>query len=308
MTNESDILDLLWSFWTELGIPGVIHDHRRIAIDPEPLLLFTPYLASGDARLMEMVWTWCARHHGQIGTARLRRLHGQAPVAVREAFDRFSAVLQTGVRVRWPASSEPPGMELEPATLRPLELPLSRPSLVWLRARAILGAGSRADLLCAFLASSRPELRAVELEPVGYSRRVIDDVLGTWVDAGMLSATRLSGVSHYALVRPQSWLDALGALQVRWVDLQALLELLTARVDLGARADAPDIVRRIEAAKARDAVQDLAARKRLALPAVDGNPQAFDQMLAFLDRAWRDEDPARRPTTRTDDAPAGSPR
>jgi hypothetical protein len=65
------ILDLLWSAWTELGVPGVERTHQRFAIDPDPLIVFTPALAKDDPRLVEQAAAWCGRHGAVVSKTRL---------------------------------------------------------------------------------------------------------------------------------------------------------------------------------------------------------------------------------------------
>lgn len=292
MSPSTEPLDVLWSLWAELGVPGIVHEHGNVSIDPEPLLVYTPYLAHKDPRLMEMVWAWCAGHHAALGTARVRRLHGAVADSVAAAFEEFVGALKTVVDVRWPASG-PPALTLNANDLRPLGLPVHRPALAWFRARAAMGIGSRSDLLCVFLsAREHQELRAAELVRYGYSRRVIDDVLTSWADSGLLRAREVSGTSHYTLARPDSWRAALEAENLRWLDSLALLEFLACFVELRALQDEPDIVRRVGASKMRARIAPLASRKRLSLPVVDGRPDGFERMIDVLDVAWRGEDPS----------------
>lgn len=44
-TVTDAVSGLLWSAWTELGVRGVERRHERVAVDPEPLIVFTPALA-----------------------------------------------------------------------------------------------------------------------------------------------------------------------------------------------------------------------------------------------------------------------
>jgi hypothetical protein len=59
MTRASGVLrdkmiDLAWSLWTGLGVPGQIDNHGDCAVDPEPLILFTAGLRDADPRC---AWT-----------------------------------------------------------------------------------------------------------------------------------------------------------------------------------------------------------------------------------------------------------
>ena len=66
--------EILWSAWTELGVPGVERRHRRVVADPEPLIVFTPALAANDPRLIEQAAAWCERHGDVVSkTLKVRR-------------------------------------------------------------------------------------------------------------------------------------------------------------------------------------------------------------------------------------------
>jgi len=288
MPEHTDPLDMLWSLWAELGVPGVLRAHEDVAVDPEPLVLYTPFLAARDARLREMATSWCVRHHGLLGSVRMKGLHRSAPEPVAAAFAEFAATLDTVTSTRWPAADQAPAA-LQAEALRPMGVPLERRSLVWLRARAAMGPGARADLLCAMLAEP-DERRAADLDPVGYSRRAVDDVLSTWTSSGMVETIRVSGVRSYSLRRRNAWLAVLDAQQLRWMDVRTVMEFLVARVQLETVRDAKTIVRQVEAGRVRERLAALPARRRRGLPQVDGRPDAWERVCTFVRRSLQEQD------------------
>jgi len=52
-TLDSQLLDLAWSLWTELGVAGHQRKHRQCVILPEELILLTAAIAEEDPRLRE---------------------------------------------------------------------------------------------------------------------------------------------------------------------------------------------------------------------------------------------------------------
>src|SRR5688572_16830713 len=84
------VLDLLWSAWAELGVPGPQRTHRRSVSDPEPLIVFTPALALDDPRLLEQAAAWCERYGDFVSKTRLDGLARAAPPEVGSAFIAFA--------------------------------------------------------------------------------------------------------------------------------------------------------------------------------------------------------------------------
>ena len=95
MDNDAPIVrattDLLWSLWTELGVNGVVRKHAQVIIDPEALLLFSPLLVASEPRLLELIYSWCVKHHGLIAPSRLSGLRKTLPPEVTGPFDCFAA-------------------------------------------------------------------------------------------------------------------------------------------------------------------------------------------------------------------------
>ena len=101
--------ELLWSLWGEMGIPSPALHHRSTAIDPEYLIVYSPFLAAGDPRLQELTWSWCTSYGERyVSKHRLRGLHKRLSQPVAQAFEAFSATLatQTGTH-RHPSPSDP---------------------------------------------------------------------------------------------------------------------------------------------------------------------------------------------------------
>ncbi|MBK7756624.1 MAG: hypothetical protein IPI35_09510 [Deltaproteobacteria bacterium] len=191
MDNDAPIVrattDLLWSLWTELGVNGVVRKHAQVIIDPEALLLFSPLLVASDPRLLELIYSWCVKHHGLIAPSRLLGLRKTLPPEVTGPFDCFAATVRANTPARWTIPKGASPWSTVPA-LRRVSMDLTRPALRTLRLRAILGVSARADVLGALLSEPGEWVTASQLTPLGYSKRAIALILHDLHEARLIDA------------------------------------------------------------------------------------------------------------------------
>jgi biotin operon repressor len=186
------LLDLGWSLWTGLGVPGQIDNHRDVAIDPEPLILFTAALGDADPRLRDEATDWCIRHGSLISGTRLRNLLVRENKRVREAYGEFAGTVAAHSSMRWPGRKE--ARPFSPR-FRPPNQTFERPSQIALRLRGMMGVGARADIVQVVLGSPDEALSAAYLAAeIGYSKRNI---------AQALEALRIADVVQAFPVRNQ---------------------------------------------------------------------------------------------------------
>ena len=121
-------------------------------MDPEPLILLTPALATNDPRLMEQAIAWCEHHGEVISKTRLDGLKRLTPKAVGNVFETFAEALG-GAAGLWGGSKVKAIRSSLVARSGPP--PLERPALARLRMRALSGTGARADVLCELLGSTK---------------------------------------------------------------------------------------------------------------------------------------------------------
>lgn len=221
--------ELLWDAWTELGVRGVKPRHLRAAVDPDPLIVFTPALAADEPRLKEQAAAWCERFGGVIVTTRLWGIAKIAPVPVREAFESFVKSLGgTAEHWRRTGSSKSRGPNDHAASLA-----LERPSLARLRMRALAGTGARADVLSELLGAENQWTSAAELDRLGYARRSISRVLDELAAAGiLLERPTTRGSRSFRLRNLDALSDLVAARRLYWPDWTALLTLAWRLVDL----------------------------------------------------------------------------
>jgi hypothetical protein len=64
-------IDLAWSLWRELGVPGPVRRHEGWLVVPEPLIVFTAALGDRDRRLRDNAVAWCAAHRSLVSARAL---------------------------------------------------------------------------------------------------------------------------------------------------------------------------------------------------------------------------------------------
>ena len=142
-------LELAWSQWAELGVDGTSRRHDWQAVDLEPLIIFTSYIANTDSRLRANSMDWCIANARFASAFRLRNLAQQASPVTREAFGRYAATVKAHAKVPWPSQGDPLAIWTSERVGEP---DLRRPSLIQLRLRALVGVSARAEILKLMLA------------------------------------------------------------------------------------------------------------------------------------------------------------
>jgi hypothetical protein len=244
---------LLFSLWAELGAPGGGRRHRHIVLDPEPLLVFTPFLARNDNRLMGLAFDWCLQNAGHLSPSRIQGLSRTLSPMALERLKRFNGTLALkGV------SFQPQG---EPLTLEPdrltMALPIERGALVAFRVRAVAGVSTRADVLCRLLFSPATGMTTAELAPSGTTRRAVEGVLTELTEAGLVKVHGSPRRRHFVLDDLASFtrfVRAEGLLWWNWHGIFTLIESLQPLKDI---ARHPDRVQLVETVKLRNAVAPL---------------------------------------------------
>ncbi|MEJ7562776.1 MAG: hypothetical protein WKF45_09660 [Ilumatobacteraceae bacterium] len=180
------VTDLGWSLWAELGVPGVLRNHAHVAIDPEPLIVFSPWLFRDDARLQDEVVRWCVAHADRISASRLYGLLKTASPDVSAAFNEMATNLRPR---RVVDDGESDGDEA--STTKPLALPTKRSALI--REVAFLAGGARRT--CSPSCSGTKAAGSSRLTcSTSLQQAQRGRVLGELADAGVVSAARQNAV------------------------------------------------------------------------------------------------------------------
>lgn len=274
-------LDLVWSLWTELGVPGMARRHQRVALDPEPLVVTSPSLFEFDPRLRDQVFAWCSAHAGRLSISRMQGLLRESSQPARTAFVSFSSTLHRQTGVRWPDGG---GAEPWPHVpeIDPPRLPMERAALLRLRLRGLCGVGARADVLAELLARPHTWLRASDLSFLGYSKRAVALCLTDLAQAGVASSRIERNAFQYKLARPDLLADLVHARDLAFPPWSAILRFVTLSLGLAALDGRPPGVRRVEASGYREELKALSDVLWLDTPPmVRGNAAAWEEMTSW---------------------------
>lgn len=223
---DGDLRDLAWSLWSELGVPGWERHHRDVAVDVEPLILFTAALPSLDARLRGEVAGWCASFDRYISKTRLRNLARDQDERSAAAFYAFADALNRSAGLRWPISTKAGDSVDLQARERPMDRNIGRRSAcVSLRLRAVFGVGSRAEVIRTMIAYPDTPLSAPEIAKyVFFARRNVAEALDAFAFAGIVGSLEERRTVRYVLAQPLT--DVVGEKPrgfPHWVELFGLL-------------------------------------------------------------------------------------
>jgi DNA-binding transcriptional ArsR family regulator len=275
------VVDLGWSLWTELGVPGVIRRHQQVVIDPEPIIVASPTLFPLDPRLRDQVYGWCAAHADRISASRLQGLLSTSPPPMRDAFTSFAATLRRHAKVRWPVPDDADAWGRVPEAPTP-RLPIARPALLRLRLRALCGVGARADVTCALLSRTSAWTRASDLASDGYSKRNVARILSELAEAGLVKSVREGNVISFQLDRAETLGELVGGQGLAFPEWRLIMSLVARAMELEGLESRPESVRRVEAHKQRNQLSPIADLLRLAAPPTTrGNPDAWEETMAW---------------------------
>lgn len=266
-------LALAWGAWAELGVSGWTVTHQQWAIDPEPLILFTGFLADRDPRLRDEATDWCIGNWRYVSKARLKNLLRNQPETVRDGFGEFAATVSANAAITWPGKMKPRPYAITGRSRLP---PLDRPSLAWIRLRAMFGLGARAEILRYFLMHGNIRASvALIAQATGCTKRNIAEECETLERAGVLAVRSVGNRFSYSLAR-RAELDAfVGDLPEIRPDWTAMLNV------------ARELVL-IEEEAGSATQRTLAVRVRKTVDRIEGDLDELDIKTPFAD--WRGED------------------
>lgn len=238
-TFADQSLALAWGAWSELGVSGWTSTHADWAVDPEPLILFTAWLADADPRLRDESVDWCVQNWRHISKARLKNLLREQPDGVAEAFGEFAATVGAHAGISWPGATHPRSYVPTGRSTLPN---LDRPSLVWLRLRAMFGVGARAEILRCFLAQSGGAMSVAALAAAtGYTKRNVAEECDTVQRAGVLSVRAQGNRFYYSLARRAELRAFVGNIPAVLPDWTAMLNVARALVALERRSQGTEL-------------------------------------------------------------------
>ncbi|MGI8792315.1 MAG: hypothetical protein ACR2H3_03940, partial [Acidimicrobiales bacterium] len=220
---EKQSLALASGAWAELGVSGWAATHHSWAIDAEPLIIFTAWLGDADRRMRDETTDWCIRNWRHISKTRLKNLLHAQPAEVRAAFGEFSATVGEHASIAWPnaTSARPFTMTGRSALPR-----LDRPSMAWLRLRAMFGVSARSEILRCFLSNNGDSIGVARLATLaGYGKRNVAEECDGLERAGLLSVRAQGNRFQYSLSRRRELEGLIGELPPHRPNWVALLNI-----------------------------------------------------------------------------------
>lgn len=231
------LLDLLWSLWEELGVPGtVVRRHGNVFIDPEPLVLFTALHGRLDPRLRDESIDWVISHGEYLSKARIKNLLKSWTAEDDTYFARYAATVNEYSELGWPDDGAT-AFSFRPRG-RAVMKELAQSPLLSLRIRAMFGVSARAELVRVFVSNPDAAFTATELaEETAYVRRQVVRALESLQLAGLIRSLRAGANTRYALAREADLAALIGPRPARSPRWQAVLLVLKEILDLLDRAD-----------------------------------------------------------------------
>ncbi|MBS0615537.1 MAG: hypothetical protein JSR58_03175 [Verrucomicrobia bacterium] len=229
MLNElnSNLLNLAWSLWTELGVAGNVHHHQKHLILLEELIIFTSCLSEIDPRLRDESIDWCSKYHHFISISRLKALIENFEESAKELFSNYASSLNNVSQARWPVfvPSKPLQIELShKSILRPRE----SPALLSIRARSIFGTGARADIVVFFLTHPDKDYSLAELSMIGYTKRNLAEVLDDLHFGDLFHKYMLRNQQRYRLAKNEPLTQLLKPIPPHTLPWQTIFQILLA--------------------------------------------------------------------------------
>lgn len=281
MTKASDqlrelMLDLAWSLWTGLGVPGNIDEHGDHAIDPEALVVFTAALGDADPRLRDEATDWCIRHGDLLSGARLKNLLAREDESINGRFGELAATVAAHSSLRWPGRTV--ARDHTPRA-RPRTTSFNRPSQLVLRLRALLGVGARAEIVRAFLASPAESYSAADLAGLtSYTKRNVAQVLEALRLAGTVEGTPFRNQIRFTMpqARVGQFREQLAPIPTLFVGWPSAFRVLAGSLETICNFESQsDTVRAVEARAATHDLDVAIRAARLPRPKHDQKSDAY---------------------------------
>lgn len=206
------LLDLIWSLWEELGVPGTVpRRHSEVLIDPEPLIVFTAIHGRLDPRLRDESIEWALAEGDLLSKARMNGVRRAWAVDDDPSFARYAATVNAHSELAWPDD------DAKPFAFRPRGRAsvknLASGALIALRLRAIFGVSARAEILRVLVTRPETSITATELaEDTAYVRKHVLRALDSLRRVGLVRSVRAGAQTRFTLARRNDLVRLVGDL------------------------------------------------------------------------------------------------
>ncbi len=260
---------LCWRHWLTLGAPAV-PDARGSSgsmVDPEALILLSLRVSDEERRLRDLVAWWARTGSRLTSVQRMSTLAAGFPEAAPPNGHRtFAYLAAEGGDRRWKRSAgDAPAWQVR-TTKGSERLSLADPGALWLRLRAGLGVGAKADIVAYLLGRQGAWASAKSIAfATGYSTVAVRDAVGDMVLARLIQEMDGRPSEYRAPTTP--WAALLGFAEDRagpqggagipiwsyWAQVSAFLADAMAWSDGWESGAGPSI--RVWASRARDVME-----------------------------------------------------
>ncbi|MCK5133642.1 MAG: hypothetical protein KAR40_15995 [Candidatus Sabulitectum sp.] len=222
---QEAVLNLIWSQWTSLGVPGSSIPYSKAVIDPEALILFTCVLGRNDPRIFDEMMNWINKYQKSLNAGRFKRMllqrkleGGSVFCAVLEALSlrepKWKSILGKPIcGVSEPlfhygnpkAGRDDPGFSSRGYSRSPVIItqgiynfnPISPANLI-MTLRAVFGVNSRSEVLTYLLTHAEANSRRIALDTY-YLPKTIYNALSDMEMSGRLRKRIQGKASLYSL-------------------------------------------------------------------------------------------------------------
>jgi hypothetical protein len=265
-TLRREIQHFYWGLWSELGVSGWGRTHEDWAIDPEPLIVFSPSVIATEPRLRDEAIDWCSDYWRHVSAIRLRHLLNDNENEQTDAWGQFSATVNRySGAAKWPqASNERRFAKTGRSSLRPL----SDRSMVYLRMRSIFGLSARTEVLRYLLFTTERTTAAMLAIQVNYTKRNVAEACESLVQAGVLHSKQVGNRLYFSLVDGPALSTFVGTSAHLHPDWPALLRVVNALFRWSHSAvHSDERVLMVETHRVFNAIQDELETLKLEAPA-----------------------------------------
>lgn len=223
---RGEIRNFYGGIWSELGVSSWARTHQHWAIDPEPLIVFSPAVLASEPRLRDEATDWCVRNWRHASAVRLRNLLRHNQSEQTDTWGEFAATVNRfSGAAKWPyATTERDYTVTGRSALRPL----SERSMIYLRMRSIFGLGARTEVLRYLLFSHERSTAAMLAAQTSYAKRNVADACDSLVQAGALSSRQVGNRLYFSLADEAALAAFLGPAPRTFPDWPALLRVANA--------------------------------------------------------------------------------
>lgn len=256
-----DLLGLIWSQWTTMGVSGNVPVVNRWIIDPEALVVFTCDVGRYDPRVFDGMLEWISIHQRLVNVSRLKTLTSELGLSDGRILPAIADLLtKPSSRSKWnglaknipvgevrqeplfylkDGRSHPDPVKPDPHFDRAgfsrskytdrnsvMQFPPNRPANLLLKLRALFGVNARCETI-AYLATHSEANPTETASAIGYSQKAVFNVMNELSHSGAVTK-RVRGRETLYSLRRNCWNKLLwaGSAEAQWLGWREVFSFL----------------------------------------------------------------------------------